>query len=88
VSKKTLRQSLARYMDPEAFKESVPDAMKFTCKNVARVRHDKLKVRRDIADKRAGAAIRFFLMPENRARLEAVVAPVEAAAQDPLWSMV
>ncbi len=66
----TLKESLARFMDPQAFREHVPDAVKFTSKQFAKVQHDKLKVRREIAMKRADAAIRFFSKPENRERLD------------------
>lgn len=67
---KSLKDHLACFMDPEAFRESVPVSVKYTCKGVAKVQHDKLKFRRDIAKKRADAAIRFFMKPENRAKLD------------------
>lgn len=67
---RTLKECLARYMDPAAFIEPVPDSVKFTSKQMGRVHHDKLKFRRQTAMKRAEAAIRFFSRPENRARLE------------------
>lgn len=71
MGEKTLKDKLARFMDPEAFKDSVPAAIKHTCAEMGKVRHDKLKVRREIAKKRADAAIRFFLKPGNRALLDA-----------------
>lgn len=67
---RTLKESLARYMDPEAFREPVPDAVKFTSKESGRVAHDKLKARRVVSMKRAEAAIRFFSKPENREALD------------------
>lgn len=68
--KRTLKESLARYMDPEAFREGVPDSVKFTSRAVGKAVHDKRKARREIAMKRAEAAIRFFSKPENRALLD------------------
>ncbi len=56
---KTLHACLARYMDLKAF-----DAKKVGKEQAAR-----MKVRREIANKRARAAIRFFKKPENLARL-------------------
>jgi hypothetical protein len=76
----TLKESLARYMDPEAFRDSVPDAVKFTCGNVGKSKHDKLKRRRTFATERAGAAIRFFKMPHNRERLDASIVPAPPSA--------
>ena len=66
---KQLRACLARYMDPAAFTTTIPPLVKHTCKNVSRVEAEKLRVRREIANKRARAAIRFFEKPENFARL-------------------
>lgn len=79
-SGKTLKESLARYMDPGAFRDSVPPSVKFTSKQAGLVLHDKLKARRQIAMKRAEAAIRFFSRPENRdwlARRAAAMASTE-----------
>jgi hypothetical protein len=67
---RTLKEDLARFMDPTAFKASVPQSVKFTAKEYGRAVHDKLKVRRTIAMKRAEAAIRFFSKPEERERLD------------------
>lgn len=67
--KHSLKGCLARYMDPKAFVDRVPDRVKFTCPEVGRVAHEKLKFRRDIALKRAAASIRFFSKPENHALL-------------------
>jgi len=62
--KKALKARLARFMDPQAF-EPVPNRVKHTSRMVGKTTHDKRKVRREIALKRADAAIRFFLKPEN-----------------------
>lgn len=70
MSEITLKAALARYMDPQAFREGVPASVKFTCKAAGRTLHDKLKRRREIAMKRAEAAIRFFSRPENLEWLE------------------
>lgn len=67
-AKKTLKNSLARFMDRGAF-EPVENRIKHTCKEVGRAEHDKRKVRREIALKRADAAIRFFLKADNLASL-------------------
>jgi len=56
---KQLSAKLARYMDLKAF-----DA-----KRVGKEQAEKLKARREIANKRAKAAIRFFMIPENIERL-------------------
>lgn len=69
--KRTLKECLARYMDPGAFRDSVPDRVKFTSAEQGRVVHDRLKARRATAMKRAEAAIRFFSRPENREWLDA-----------------
>lgn len=58
---KQLHAKLARYMDLKAF-----DA-----KKVGKEQAAALKVRREIATKRARAALRFFLIPDNLARLNA-----------------
>lgn len=68
--KRTLKECLARYMDPGAFRDSVPGRVKFTSAEQGRVVHDRLKARRDTAMKRAEAAIRFFSRPENREWLD------------------
>lgn len=70
MSERTLKENLARFMDPAAFKESVPDPMKHIAPTMGKVKHDKLKLRRDIALKRADAAIRFFLKLDNRILLD------------------
>ena len=62
--KKQLSAELARYMDLPAF----------TAKKIGKKRAETMKFRREIATKRARAAIRFFSMPENLARLTAQVA--------------
>ena len=61
VDQKQLSACLARYMDTKAF----------TAVRVGKEQADRLKVRREIATKRARAAIRFFEKPENFARLQA-----------------
>ena len=68
--KKQLKAKLARFTDREAF-EPVENRIKHTCPNVGKAEHDKRKARREIALKRADAAIRFFLKPENLALLNA-----------------
>lgn len=57
---RTLKESLARYMDNKAF----------VAKAVGKEQAARLKVRREIALKRAGAAIRFFSKPTNLAHLQ------------------
>lgn len=79
VRERSLKESLARFMDPQAFREGVPASVKFTSKEQGRVVHDKLKVRREIAMKRAEAAIRFFMKPENRERLDHRAATLRAS---------
>lgn len=59
MGEKQLHAQLARYMDLKAF-----DA-----KKVGKEQAEKLKVRREIATKRARTAIRFFMKPENLDRL-------------------
>ena len=61
---KQLHACLARYMDLKAF-----DA-----KKVGKEQAEALKVRREIATKRARAAVRFFMKSENLARLNAQAA--------------
>jgi len=61
---RTLKEQLARFMDPNAF-EPVPLSVKHTSPAVGKSMHDKRKFRREIAMKRADAAIRFFLKPGN-----------------------
>ena len=61
AERRSLKESLARFMDPAAFTDTVPDRVKFTSRAVGKVEHDRLKSRRDIALKRADAAIRFFI---------------------------
>jgi len=61
---KQLHAHLARYMDAKAF-----EAVK-----VGKEQAEKLKIRREIATKRARTAVRFFLKPENLARLNAQAA--------------
>ena len=70
ADKRTMREGLARYMDMKAF-----DA-----KRVGKEQAEKLKTRREIALKRADAAIRFFLKDDNLARLinRAAIAKDEA----------
>ena len=63
-SDKQLHAQLARYMDAKAF-----EAVK-----VGKEQAEKLKVRREIATKRARTAVRFLLKPENLARLNAQAA--------------
>lgn len=58
---RSLRDGLARFMDLKAF-----DA-----KRVGKEQAERLKNRREIATKRADAAIRFFLKPDNLAALNA-----------------
>lgn len=58
-SKKTLKAKLARYMDPKAFE----------AKKVGKEQAERLRARREIAMKRADAAIRFFLKDDNLAAL-------------------
>ena len=58
-SKKTLKASLARYMDPKAFE----------AKKVGQAQAERLRARREIAMKRADASIRFFLKDDNLAAL-------------------
>lgn len=70
MGKGTTKERLARFMDPPAF-EPVPPSVKFTSSEVGRDMHDRRKVRREIALKRADAAIRFFRKPENLAWLNA-----------------
>lgn len=65
---KQLHACLARYMDTKAF----------TAKNIGKEQAERMKVRREIATKRARAAIRFFKKPENFARLERQVAAEQA----------
>lgn len=61
---RTLREDLARYIDNEAF----------VARRVGKERAEHLANRRRHALKRATAAVRFFLKPENRARLEEAAA--------------
>lgn len=56
---RTMKADLARFMDPQAF-EPVPQRVG---KAKAKAMHDARKIRREIATKRADAAIRFFLKP-------------------------
>lgn len=79
----TLKAALARYMDPGAFRESVPDSVKHTCPTHGRTVHDKLKARRDWSMKRAEAAIRFFSRPENREWLDKRVAALASVDTHP-----
>lgn len=58
---KQLSACLARYMDTKAF----------TAKKIGKEQAERMKVRREIATKRARAAIRFFEKPDNFARLSA-----------------
>lgn len=60
ADQKQLSACLARYMDTKAF----------TAVRVGKEQAARLKVRREIATKRARAAIRFFEKPENFARLQ------------------
>ena len=69
ANKPSLKEGLARFMDRGAF-EPVENRIKHTCANVGKAEHDKRKVRREIALKRADAAIRFFLKPDNFAALQ------------------
>ncbi len=54
MSRKTLKERLARFMDPNAFAE-----------RVGKERREAMKARREIALKRADSAIRFFKKSEN-----------------------
>ena len=69
MAEKTLKAKLARYLDPDAFKESVPNRVKHTCAAVGKTEHDRLKARRDRAIGRAESALSFFMKPENLAAL-------------------
>jgi hypothetical protein len=71
TKQRTLSEGLARYMDTKAF-----DAVR-----VGKAQAERLKSRRDIANKRAKAAIRFFEKPENFARLQARIRRNEEAAR-------
>ncbi|MGW8135396.1 hypothetical protein ACWGNZ_07130 [Sphingomonas zeae] len=68
---RTLAEGLARYMDTKAF-----DAVR-----VGKEQAERLRARRDIANKRAKAAIRFFEKPENFARLQARIQRNEETAR-------
>lgn len=78
---RTLKERLARYMDPQAF-EPVPNCVKYTSATMGMVFRDERRSRRERALKRADAAIRFFMKPENaellayRSALSGSVAPV------------
>jgi hypothetical protein len=69
MTAKVLKAQLARFMDPGAFRDSVPESVKGTSPVYGKALHDRLKVRREISLKRADAAIRFFLKPDNLAAL-------------------
>jgi len=64
VSERTLKENLARFMDPQAF-APVAAPTKRTSPEFAHRQAEKRKVRREIAMKRAEAAIRFFCKPDN-----------------------
>jgi hypothetical protein len=61
---RSMKESLARYMDPRAF-DLAHWSGKHTSKAQGGVVVYKHKLRRQIALKRANAAIRFFLRPDN-----------------------
>jgi hypothetical protein len=71
VSAKSLKDGLARFMDLKAFE----------AKRVGKEQAERLRVRREIANERAAAAIRFFEKPENFERLKARVAKAEGRDQ-------
>lgn len=73
---RTLKESLARYMDPGAFRDKVSDAQRFTCPTVAKASAELLKRRRKSAAERAATAIRFFSKPGNLDRL--IASAIEA----------
>jgi hypothetical protein len=64
VSERTLKENLARYMDPQAF-TPVANPVKRITPQLAQRQAEKRKARREIAMKRAESAIRFFCKPEN-----------------------
>lgn len=61
--KKTMKERLARFMDMKAF----------TAKRVGKAQAEALAARRQIAMKRANAAIDFFKKPENRESLDRLI---------------
>lgn len=65
---RSLKEQLARYMDPQAF-VPVANPVKRTSPQLAQRQAEKRKVRREIVMKRAAAAIRFLIKDENFARL-------------------
>ena len=67
---KQLHAQLARYMDLKAF----------NAKKVGKEQAERLKARREIATKKARAAVRFFMKPDNNERLNRQYA---AAGNDP-----
>ncbi|MGJ3630188.1 hypothetical protein AB5I41_31330 [Sphingomonas sp. MMS24-JH45] len=56
------------------------DLKAFDAKKVGKEQAERLKVRREIADKKARAAVRFFMKPDNNERLNRQYA---AAGNDP-----
>lgn len=82
MSERTIKESLARYMDPQAF-EPVAAPTKRTSPEFAHRQAEKRKVRREIAMKRAEAAIRFFCKPENLRMINDRASSTPAAAAVP-----
>ena len=72
MAQEQLYAQLARYMGLKAF-----DA-----KRVGKEQAERLKARREVANKRAKAAIRFFGKPGNIERLAAQIARQDAETPD------
>lgn len=70
AKERTLKEQLARYMDPQAF-DPLPPQTKRTSPQFAKVLHDRRKRRRRLAMERAASALAFFSRAENRRKLEA-----------------
>jgi hypothetical protein len=79
MSERSLKERLARFMDPQAY-EPVP---KRIGKIMGKALHDSRKARREIAMRRAAAAIRFFSKPAERALLDARIARLSPASDAP-----
>ena len=75
---RALKKRLARYLDAEAF-EPVPDSVKFTAKCAGKSMHDRRKIRREWALKRAECAIRFFMKTDNADAIADAIAQRRAA---------
>jgi hypothetical protein len=73
VSDKTLKEKLARFMDPKAF----------MAKRVGKEQAERLKARREIATRRADASIRFFMKDENFAALQHRISTTAASEAPP-----